>query len=351
MKKFAIPTLMVLVLPITALKAERPLLLSDINPSQLFSKHQIETQIKNIANKKSNELSILQNEFLTLQKINRLDVQALAESDLSFLQQQEKYKSQTFVRHDEGPLPLAIFDIASVAKFKLNHYYVFNEKQQYLDLLNRSWDGYKAAITKKDELTNVSLQAKLQAIDGLESEQYLELANKLIESRSFVDPLVVKVIVQTNDAYLIGDLLKNNDSAEALKIMNDKVKTFNTVTQAELLQSIVSENKNLASSALIQYGKLPANVRSDSWLVKQLSDTTLGSSAAKAIGLSQIQSALESARDLVSNSNSTRVEVANGLLALKFANNSFASTELTQLLERNLIPFEDMKMEVEKWLD
>lgn len=351
MKKFLIPLALVLSMPVHSQKAERPLLLSDINPSQLFTKQQIHLEIQNIANKQNEDLSLLQREYLVLQKIKALDIQNLSNDDLAYLKKQSEYQSQSFVKHDEGPLPLAIFDIASASKYKLNQYYVSQQAKPYLQLRQTNWQNFKQALTANNELNQVQLQAKLMTMEGLTSSQLSELAKAFLDTRDYQDPLVMKAVSNSNDAELIADLLQKNSSAKALQMMANRLKTFEPKIQAEVLQLVIAENKKLASAALMQYAKLPASVRSDQWLTQKLSDATLGASAAKAIGIIQSQSALEDARDLILNKSSTRVQVANALLALKFANNNFANVELNQLLEQNKIPYQDMQQEVAKWLD
>ncbi len=349
MKKIAIPILLALAVPTPSLQAERPILMSDINPSQLYSKQQIEVEINNIS-QKDNGFSILQSEYLMLKAINKLDEQHLSKDDVEFLNQHTQYQSQSFIKHDEGPLPLAIFDIASAAKYKLNQYYVHDKAKEYQRLLESSWENYKQALKTKD-LSQVQLAAKLESMNGLNDSQYSEIAKELIVSRNYQSPLVVKAVSNSNDASLVKALLLNSASADANRLLAEKLYQFSNLEQADILQSVVVKNKALASSALMQYAKLPNNVRSNDWLVSQLSDSYLGASAAKAIGITQSQNALSSAKELILDDSSNRTQVANALLALKFANNDYAKSELNELLERDLIKFKDMQQEVAKWLD
>ena len=294
---------------------------------------------------------MLQQEYLSLKTINAFDVESLSSEDIAYLKQRMNYQPQSFVKHDEGPLPLAIFDIASAAKYKLNQFYVFDAAKPYQQLRQSNWQNFKHAIVANDEITSVVQQAKLKSLEDLNAVQYSELAKALLAKRNYQDLLVVKAIQNSNDRQLIKKLLESNVSAEAHKLMAKQLNKFAAATQADILQSVVAQNKALASSALIQYAKLPSIVRSDSWLTKQLSDQYLGASAAKAIGIAQSTTALESAKAIVLDKHSNRTQVANALLALKFANNDFGKSELLQLVEQKQIPYQDMQAEVAKWLD
>ena len=351
MKKIIIPVVLGFVASSYSLKAEKPLLMNDINPEQLFSKQQIEFEINSIANKQAADLSTLQQEYLKLKQINSVNANSVSDEGLVLLNQYKDYQSQTFIKHEEGPLPLAIFDIASAAKYKLNQYYVHQASLPYLKLRQDGWQDFKLALVSADETSSIQQKAKLAAISDLSAAEYTELAKSLVVSRSYQDPLLVNAIANSKDADLIGSLLQNNHSATAQRVMADKLAEFNSQVQAEILQSVVANNKKLASSALIRYAKLPANARSDQWLTELLSDHRLGASAAKALGITQSQTALETAQAMIKNPSSNRTQVANALLALRFANNDYAKSELVHLLERDQIRFEDMKLEVAKWLD
>lgn len=352
MKKTVIPILVALALPIQTALAERPLLLTDINPSQLYTKQQVNLEVAQAEQKQYSQLSVLQQEYLTLTKIQNLDIKKLSKSDLDFLGDASRYKSQAFIKHEEGPLPLVIFDIASAAKFQISQYQVLQETNQLELLKVNNWASFLQRMVTDDDLFSKNLlTAKLNLIEQLSVAQSYELAKTLTKKRTFDDPLVLKVIMGSRDFELTNELLTNSKQLGVHRILEEAIQSFSDYQQAAIFESVVGKNDYLASQALIKYAQLPNAVRNDDWLLSRLTDSKHGGSAAKAIALSNSSELLVQAAELVSQPQATRLQVANALLTLKFANNDFANQTLQALLDNRQIAYTDMQLEVSKWLD
>ncbi len=333
-------------------EAKQPLLMSDLSPSQIYSKQQIANQLDVLNSKTSSDLSTLQKEYLLLKKINAVDINNISTEDLNFLQQYSSYKSQNFVKHDEGPLPVAIFDIASRAKHKLNQHYVFSHSNSLKILSKQDWQSFLQVMSNNDDLkSNVIKQSKMKMLSGVNAKQSMDIAKRLLITRSFEDPLVLKAVTSSNDADLTSQLLSVNASPEAHQILNKGLSKFLKSEQENLLKKVIESNPNLSSHAIAIYAKLPTNIQNNNWLTQKLSDSEVGIDVAKAIGVSKNQQALEFATNLVMKKSANRNEVANGLLALRFANNDYAKTQLKYFVDQNIIKYKDMQLEVAKWLD
>ncbi len=328
-----------------------PLLMKDISPSQLYSEKEIQQQTAIAKTNQKSQLSILQQEFLTLTKINQLEASSLTTQDLELLESAIQYQSKAFKKHPEGPLPIAIFDIASAAKFKLKQHHVWLKSQTLENLYSSDWNGFKQRFLESEDVLSTSEQeAKLELVKKLTTKEALFLAEQLKSSRSLQDPLLIETILQSKNMDYLSLLLSKLQSPKAHQILNKNISQLAKPVQAELLKSVIENNTYLASQALNQYAKLPNAYRSKNWLTSKLKDQHLGSSVAMAIAQSNDLLMYEELSAIVTNQKSERTEVANALLALRFAKNEVADEHLKKLVEGKYIHFDDMQQEAQRWL-
>ncbi|MRX28734.1 hypothetical protein [Kangiella sp. HZ709] len=331
--------------------ADAPLLMKDISASQLYTDKEIQQQTAIADANQKSQLTILQQEFLTFKNINQLDIKKLTKQDFALLDSAIQYQSKAFKKHTEGPLPIAIFDIASAAKFKLKQHHVWLKSQTLENLYRSDWSGFKKRFLESEDVLSVSEQAaKLELVKKLTTKETLFLAEQLMNSRSFQDPLLIEVILQSKNIDYLGLLLNKLQTPIAHQIIKENISQLEKSKQAELLKSVIESNQYLASQALNQYAKLPNGYRSKSWLASKLKDKHLGASVAMAIAQSNDPLRYEELSAIVTNQKSKRVEVANALLALRFAKNEVADEHLKKLVEGKYIRFDDMQQEAQRWL-
>ncbi len=330
----------------------RPILISDLDPEQLYSQAQINQQIQSVKYKSSASLSDLQKEYLAIEKIKTMDAAQLSHEDLGYLNKASSYQSKSFRLHDEGPLPVAIFDVASQAKFKLQQHFIAKELAA-LDALKASNQAdYLNSLVSNSDLDSAAIQiAKVQSLNSLTQQQAKNLATDLLKTRSLSDPLLIKSVEQARDFDLSKQLLIKLNNHDAHRQLDALSKQFTVFEQEALLTSVINNNQYLASQALAQYAQLPVHVRVNTLLLDKLQDPTLGASAAKAIALTSDHQLFEQLASLAVEKNASRLQVANALSGLRFAEGDYARSLLTEIVKNKQIAYADMAQEVTKWLD
>ncbi|WP_251358975.1 hypothetical protein [Kangiella sp. TOML190] len=331
-----------------AVNAEKPLLISDISSENLYSQQQIVAQISMAKRVSQNQLSSLQQEFLMLEQIKNLDAKNLNSQDLEVLAQACRHQPMAYKLHDEGPLTVAIFDVASLAKAKVETY---NIHQQYLEISELKQQNPSIFMQRFLVLQGaIEEKAKLKMVPQLSKAEARDVSGQLLATRNVADPLLIAATHQAQDKALYQAVLSQLVDAKAHSLLNSALRNLPAFEQEDLLKTVIQENPYLASQALSEYAKLPGQLRHNALLLETLGDETLGAAAAYAIGKTQDGELQQQLVQLVTGKSAARAQVAHALLALRVADSDYAKRQLRQFVENNQIPFADMQQEVARWV-
>ncbi|NVK22641.1 MAG: hypothetical protein HWD86_08990 [Kangiellaceae bacterium] len=332
----------------------RPLLLNDIDPSRIFSESQISLEIVNIENsklslQKPTQLNDFQYEYLLHHKIKHINAADLSSSEHAELKALSSYQSKTYRVHEEGPLPIKIFDIASLAKSKLFQYEVGQQEKYLYEQLTNNVN----AFLNQDFNNPLTFLAAQKVISNVSDQQ----------AKAIGDSMITKSVLDKNQAVLLGQLgsiivqpayfkkalTSLTDGAEGHKILENMNLMLEATDSIVIFEELIQDKSYLASQALLYYSKLPSYMHNSNMLFNLLSDEKLGSSAAFVISQNLSANNLAQTLNIISNNQSSRVQVANALMTLKSAQSITANNAIKDLLQNNKIPYVDMAKEVSQW--
>ncbi|ACV27189.1 hypothetical protein [Kangiella koreensis] len=331
-----------------------PLLISEVPSNQVYTEERI-AQVKGQSDavlKRGGEDSLV-NEYLLFKKISGMNSEQLSEHDINFLKQATIHKVTAYKQHPEGPIAVPIFDISSLAQHKLFMSEVHSKKPELVTLLQTQPILFAEISTNN----SVNLQAAKSALQEATSLS-MPTADLLVDSyKTHANPnslQLLESIVDTNGSYKAAEALLSSPHKSHLKhqLLSRLGQYFSEHEREALLKEQILNRTELAPQALIEYGKLPQTVLDRSILYSYLADETLGSSSAFALSeLIRESSDYSNIVDFLRQHGSSRYAVANCLLALKLANTRDSKAHLRDILEQDYIQFEDIKAEVNSWLN
>ena len=330
-----------------------PTLISEVPPNQLYNESDI-LAIKDSAVKefKSGGQNSLTKEYVLYQEINSIDPQSLTTEQLSFLKSNTKHQTEAFKRHPEGPIAVPVFDIASLARYKLFLHQVELEKEQLNPIFNSSLDTFaqkslespatiqasKALLAESNDLSLLDTELLINSYKTANHDDALPLLFALVEQKHSLE--AAKAVLQSSfQSPLKHQLLSNLD------------KYFSAEQRETLLREHISAKSKLSSQALAEYGKLPQSVIKTELLYANLSDPSLGASSAFALAnVLKKSSDVSILKSHLQHKKKSRLHTANTLLALKLADTAASRQLLQEALEQDYVQFDDMKAEVKTWL-
>lgn len=331
-----------------------PLLISEVPSNQVYSEERIaDVKSQDLAALKGYPEDSLVNEYLLLNKVSDLNPEALSEGDISFLKQVANHKVTAYKQHPEGPIAVPIFDIASLAQHKLLLWKVHSKKLEFDSLLQSNLDLFATMSTEN----NINVQAakgSLQDSPALSVASVDLLVNNYSQHEAANSLVLLEALVEKSGSYKAAEVLLNSPHNSPLKhqLLSRLEQYFSEHEQEALLKEQISNKSNLASQAIIEYAKLPSGVLEVDVLYANLSDKTLGASSAFALSrVLNASSDYSKVVDFLKQHRSSRYAVANCLLALKLANTDDSKAQLRDILEQDYIQFEDIKAEVNSWLN
>lgn len=331
-----------------------PLLISEIPSDRLYSEERIaDVKSQSEAALKSDSEDFLVNEYLLFKKVGDVNPEALSQKDIDFLKQVAIHKPTAYKQHPEGPIAVPIFDISSLAQHKLLLNDIHLKQPEFIELLQTN----PAHFTKLSLENSVNVQA---AKASLKVPELLSIATEtlLVDNyKQHENPnslVLLEVLAETGRNYKAAEALLNSQHRSPLKhqLLSRLDQYFSEHQQESLLKDQIFKKSDLASQALIEYGKLPQSVMDVDILYANLADKRLGSSSAFALSkVIRDSSDYSTIANYIKQHGSSRHAVANCLLALKLANTGDSKAQLRNILEQGDIQFEDIKAEVSSWIN
>ena len=334
--------------------AERgPLLISEVPSNQVFTEDEIRTvKSKDISSLKSQPTNALVSDYIYFLTVSEVKPEVATQAERDILQRAASYKPNAYREHSEGPIAVPIFDIASLAKHKLMQMDAYAKKSEFLSLLQANPDRF-ATLSTSNGVNLHSAKMALHDAEGLSPT----ITDTLIEKYSSLGGdeslALLNVLVDTQKSYEAAEALFDSDLKSPLKhqLLRALPKHFTDSQQKMLLERLIKKRSELASQAIIQYSRLPSNSINTDLFYSYLSDGKLGASSAYALSrVINRDGDYSKLIDYLKSNRSSRLAVANGILALKFVDTPESKGYLKELLENDEILFEDMKAEVALWL-
>lgn len=330
-----------------------PTLISEVPPNQLYNENDI-LAIKDSAAKefKNSGQNSLIKEYSLYQKINLLDPVNLTSAQLSFLKSNIKHQTEAFKRHPEGPIAVPVFDIASLAKYKLFLHHVEQEKIKLKPFFNSNLAIFaqKSLDSPASVQASKALLAESNDLSLLDTEQLIN-SYKVANHKAAL-PLLLTLVQQKRSLEAAKAILHSSfQSPLKHQLLRNLDKYFRAEQRETLLREHISAKSKLSSQALAEYGKLPQSVIKIELLYTNLSDPSLGASSAFALAkVLKESSDISVLKSHLQYQKNSRLGMANTLLALKLMDTSASKQLLQEALEQDYVQFDDMKAEVKTWL-
>lgn len=338
----------------TIASAGGPLLISEVPTNQVFTENEIITiKSQHLSSLKSQPTNALISDYIYFLNVSKIEPEIATQAERDILQRAASYKPNAYREHSEGPIAVPIFDIASLAKHKLMQMDAYAKKSEFLSLLQANPDRFATLSTSN----GVNLHSAKMALHDAEdlsptiTETLIEKYSSLGGHESLV---LLNVLVDTQKSYEAAEALFDSDLKSPLKhqLLRALPKHFTDSQQEMLLERLIKKRSELASQAIIQYSRLPSNSINTDLFYSYLSDGKLGASSAYALSrVINRDGDYSKLIDYLTSNRSSRLAVANGILALKFVDTPESKGYLKELLENDEILFEDMKAEVALWLN
>ena len=329
-----------------------PLLITDINHKQIFSENRILFELEQLKDPqflKKHKPSIFQKEYLLYQDIQDLSIEKLTREELSFIKQMTLYQSHAFKKHSEGPIAVAIFDVASLAKSKWFQHQALTKFNQ-LKALNADNVNAVYSLVQHSSLP-YEFRAAILTVQDYNPKQASDLISLLLNDTSLSqtkkNTLLYEAALVSANANDLSQVLQSISGPESHKLLDKAQKVMQPNDYKLLLEHIIENNTPLASQAIIKYSSL--NLIDINLLINKLSDQKLGASAAFALSQA-LDLDLNKLLSLAVHKKSDRVLVANALLALKLNGSHQARTLLKAAVSNKDIAFTDISEEVSRWL-
>ena len=265
---------------------------------------------------------------------------------LAFADRFTDHQNKTFVSHEEGPLPIAAYPIAQVARGTLRYWQRQELRQEAATALAAGDMTPLGLLRQPGDDTYAATLAALQGADGVALSQAAEWLDAKAGPGEFRDARFV-VAIGLRDASRVSELL-GTDSGAGVRRLPELNERFGAAIAFDLLRDAAA-NPALASAALFEIDALRnAGLGVDAYLLGALADPALGGTAASLIArrddpelLAQVAAGLPSANALGQ---------ARAVLALTLADDQYSRSMLEQAIENDVFVDPDLRREVVKWL-
>lgn len=301
-------------------------------------------------------LGDIEREFLLYGTLMRARNVEADDAGIAFVSRLQSYESKTFVRHEEGPLPVAVYPIATLATGTLRFWnrrqvardaslaFAAGDMSRMQSLRQTGSDDYAGTLAA---LRAADATAMVQAKEWLASNSNDNNSN----DNDFYEARAV-VALATGDRTLAAELLITDNGAASIQLLRATRQHFDATTAFDLLQHATS-NPAIASAALFELDALRHagfDERIDSYLLDALAEPALGATAAAIIARRQDPALLARVAGVLSSPASSQSQQARAALALTLADTQYARSALRDAVTSEHITDSDLQKELAEWL-
>jgi hypothetical protein len=301
-------------------------------------------------------LGDVEREFLLYGTLMRARNVEPDDAGVAFVSRLQSYESKTFVRHEEGPLPVAVYPIASLASGTLRFW---NRRQVTRDASLALAAGDMSRLQSLRQPGSDEYAGTLAALRAADATA-LSLARDWLASNTTDNNAAGKefyaaravVAVGTGDRLLAAELLQTGEGVAAMQLLRATRQHFDATTALDLLQHATT-NPSVASAALFELDALRQaglGERIDGYLLDALADPALGATAAAIIARRQDPALLARVAGVLSSPAASHNQQARAALALTLADNQYARSALSDAVTSDRITDSDLRKELVEWL-
>lgn len=297
------------------------------------------------------ELGDIEREFLLYGTLMRARNVEPDDAGIAFVSRLQSHESKTFVRHEEGPLPVAVYPIATLATGTLRFW---NRRQVARDASLAFAAGDMSRMRSLRQAGSddyAGTLAALRAADATAMVQAREWLASNVDGDDFYEARGV-VALATGDRTLAAELLQTDNGAASMQLVRNTRQHFDAATSFDLLQAATS-NPAIASATLFELDALRGaglDERIDSYLLESLANPALGATAAAIIARRQDPALLARVAGVLSSPASSQSQQARAALALTLADTQYARSALRDAVTSEHITDSALQKELVEWL-
>ena len=296
-------------------------------------------------------LGDVEREFLLYGTLMRARNVEPNDAGVAFVSRLQAYESKTFVRHEEGPLPVAVYPIATLATGTLRFW---NRRQVARDASLAFAAGDMSRLRSLRQAGTDDYAGSLAALHAADTMALVLARDWLAANTKDNDFYEARAVVAlgTGDQRLAADLLQTGEGAASLQLLRAVRQHFDATTAFHLLQHAM-QNPAIASAALFELDHLRhagLGERIDSYLLDALANPALGATAAAIIARRQDPALLARVANVLNSLAASRSQHARAALALTLADTQYARAALRDAVTNDRITDADLQKEVAEWL-
>ena len=255
--------------------------------------------------------------------------------DLDFVVRMTDYESKVYVRHEEGPLPVAVYPIATIAEGTLGFWHR-REVKRSASIAMASGDmsslrhlrqpgtdefaGVLAALNEADSVA-ITLAGEWLAANAVDADYY--------EARAVT-------ALKGGDSREVAGLLRSGHGPAAVRLLFAVRTYFDAGAAFDLLRAGAA-NPSLASAAVFEIDALRNSGLArqvDDYLLGALADSALGATAAAVVARRGDPGLLARVAGLLAAPGTTTGQRGRAALALTLADNQYARLALQDVSRR-----------------
>lgn len=296
-------------------------------------------------------LGDVEREFLLYGTLMRARNVEPDDAGVAFVSRLQSYESKTFVRHEEGPLPVAVYPIASLASGTLRFW---NRRQVTRDASLALAAGDMSRLQSLRQTGSDDYAGTLAALRAADATALFLARDWLAANTNGNDFYAARAVVAvgTGDRMLAAELLQTGEGVAAIQLLRATRQHFDATTALDLLQHATT-NPSVASAALFELDALRQaglGERIDGYLLDALADPALGATAATIIARGQDPALLARVAGVLTSPAASHSQQVRAALALTLADNQYARSALSDAVTSDRITDSDLRKELVEWL-
>ena len=270
---------------------------------------------------------------------------------LDFVVRMRDYESKVYVRHEEGPLPVAVYSIATVAEGTLGFWHRREVKRNAsIDMAS----GDMSSLRHLREPGTDDYAGVLAALNEADAVA-ITLAGEWLAANAgdagFYEARAITALRGGDDRDVVG-LLRSGNGPAAVRLLLAVRRYFDADSAFDLLREATA-NPSVASAAVFEIDALRNSGLArqvDDYLLDVLPDSALGATAAAVVARRSDPGLLARVADVLAAPETTAGQQARAVLALTLADNQYARLALQDAIENDAIADPHLQEEVARWL-
>lgn len=272
-------------------------------------------------------------------------------SGIQFVTRLRDYESKVYVLHDEGPLPIAVYPVASAARGTLSVWHRRDVQRNTSAALTAGDMSSLRHLEQPGSDEYAGVLAALQEADPLTLAGAARWLSANSDGGNYYEARAVTSL-NRRDASAVAELLRSGRGPAAMRLLRAVRTQFDANTAFDVLLTATG-NPEIGSSAVFEIDALRTAglaSRVDEYLLAALGDQALGATAATVVARRDDPRLLGQVAATLAEPRATESQQARAVLALTLADSPYARRVLENAARKGHLSDPGLQQEVAKWL-